>query len=231
MKKNYNGKFSNTTEQIKNSRRKVPFKRKFKHFIRVIKKSIFFRFIMLFLFCFIIFFSGRIYQSFIDKNEYTKLMEAQKAEIVAEYEIELRNQSNSYEAKINDIRVEYETADPEELIKIDSEYLAKMLDGYRYNDARALRTAIWCALNRVDHPAYPDSVKTVCEQPSQWMGYSSSNPILTDLYEIAEKEVRTWYNNYRPVSEDYVYMRWSSKEIILRDTWEIDKNTHYWQAG
>jgi hypothetical protein len=63
------------------------------------------------------------------------------------------------------------------------------------------------------------------------MGYSDDNPILENLYEIAIKELETWHNNYRPVNRDYVYLSWSSKEIVLRDTYEKGPNTRYWQAG
>ena len=234
-KAKYNGKFNqaNTPKQaqVKPAKVKVPFRRKVKRVARAIKHNRFYQIILYVLLCVLISFGTRIHQMNRDKIEYTELMEVQKTEIIAEYEAQMEAMRKSHREELNAVHASYQEESPEDLIKRDSEYLAKMLYGYRFNEPRDLRTATWCALNRVDNPAYPDSVKGVCEQPSQWMGYSSSNPVLTDLYEIAEKEVRTWYNNYRPVSEDYVYMHWSSKEIILRDTWENGKNTHYWQAG
>ena len=63
------------------------------------------------------------------------------------------------------------------------------------------------------------------------MGYSTDNPILNELYQIALTELQTWHNNYRPVSSDYIYMFWSSQNIVLRDTYEKKDNTRYWQAG
>ena len=63
------------------------------------------------------------------------------------------------------------------------------------------------------------------------MGYSDDNPILNNLYEIAIKELETWHSGYRPVGREYVYMNWSAKQIILRDTWEKGNDTNYWQAG
>ena len=80
-------------------------------------------------------------------------------------------------------------------------------------------------------PGFPNSVKEVCQQESQWIGYSNDNPILNDLYELAIEELTTWHNNYRPVNKDYIYMSWSSKEIKLRDTYEKSDSTRYWQAG
>ena len=71
----------------------------------------------------------------------------------------------------------------------------------------------------------------MCQQDRQWIGYSDDNPILENLYNIAIKELETWHNGYRPVTEDYVYMSWSSKEIVLRDTYNSTKSTRHWQAG
>jgi len=70
----------------------------------------------------------------------------------------------------------------------------------------------------------------VCEQPKQWMGYSDENPVLTELYDLALTELKTWYSGgHRPMSNDYIYLSWSSKEILLRDTFEENKNTNYWR--
>ena len=138
---------------------------------------------------------------------------------------------DAHKEEIQALRAEYENLTPEELLKQEGEFLARMLYAYRNNSERDLRTAIWCALNRTDSSGYPNSVKEVCQQPSQWMGYSDDNPILNDLYEIAIKELETWHSGYRPVGMEYVYMNWSAKQIILRDTWEKGSDTNYWQAG
>jgi hypothetical protein len=62
------------------------------------------------------------------------------------------------------------------------------------------------------------------------MGYSDENPVLEDIYDLALTELKTWHNGgHRPMSNDYIYLSWSSKEIILRDTFEENKNTNYWR--
>ena len=170
---------------------------------------------------------GRMKQAGVDKLYY----EGAIADITAGYEATILQMGDTHEEEIQALRAEYENLTPEELIKQEGEYLARMLYAYRNNSERDLRTAVWCALNRTDSPGFPNSVKEVCQQPSQWMGYSDDNPILENLYEIAIKELETWHNNYRPVNRDYVYLSWSSKEIVLRDTYEKGPNTRYWQAG
>ena len=181
--------------------------------------------------CIIIFFVGRGCQSHKDKLIYTELMEAQKTEIINNYEAKIAEINRLHSEELDNLRYEYETITPEELIKSEAEYIAKVLYGTAQNNTeRDQRTVVWCILNRVDNTAYPNTIKEVCEQPSQWMGYSDKNPILVSLYEIAIKELETWHNNYRPVSADYVYMSWSSREITLRDTYGKTGGTMYWQA-
>ena len=177
--------------------------------------------------CLVCFGLGRMKQAGVDKLYYEEAI----AEITAGYEATILQMGNAHEKEIIELRNEYENLTPEELIQQEGEYLARMLYAYRNNSERDLRTATWCALNRVDNPRFPGGVKEVCQQPSQWMGYSDDNPILNNLYEIAIKELETWHSGYRPVSADYVYMSWSSKEIVLRDTYEKSPNTRYWQAG
>ena len=159
-------------------------------------------------------------------------METQKAEIVDEYEAKIAEMDKLHLEELDNLRYKYETITPEELIKSEAEYIAKVLYGTAQNNTeRDQRTVIWCILNRVDNIAYPNTVKEVCEQPSQWMGYSDKNPVLASLYNVAMKELETWHNDYRPVNTDYIYMSWSSREITLRDTYEKGTNTRYWQAG
>lgn len=211
---------------------KIPFKRRFRRFIRKIKSNRFHQ-ILLFIFVgFIVFSFGRLNQASRDKNYYNELLVSQKEEIIAEYESQISDLQIAQAQAIQDIREEYENLTPEEVIQKEAEYIAKVLYGTAKNNSeRDQRTVVWCILNRVDNSAYPNTVQGVCEQASQWMGYSADNPILNELYQIALTELQTWHNNYRPVSSDYIYMSWSSKDIVLRDTYEKKTNTRYWQAG
>lgn len=212
--------------------KKIPLRNRIKQFKRTVRRNKYYRWALCALTCVIMFSFGRIYQSSIDKDKYAAKMEAEISEVVGGYEATILQLNDTHREQIMEIRNEYENLTPEELLKQEGEYLARMLYGTALNhDERDQRTAIWCALNRVDSPGFPGSVKEVCQQESQWIGYSDDNPVLTNLYNLAIEELTTWHNNYRPVSEDYVYMSWSSKEIKLRDTFEKSDGTRYWQAG
>ena len=233
--KQYRGKYSvaPVKKEVKpvSNKNKDNFHKKWNRFLRRVKRNTKYQVALWIVLCILISLVTRLHQSVRDKLIYTAMMETQREEIVAEYEQKMADLRLSYEEDIEVMRNEYENLTPEELIKQEAEYMARALYAYRDNSDRDLRTACWCMLNRVDNPSFPDSVKEVCQQPKQWMGYKDDNPILNNLYEIAYKELETWHSGYRPVNMDYVYMSWSSKEIVLRTTYEIAKNTRYWQAG
>ena len=212
--------------------KKIPLRSRIKQFKRTVRRNKYYRWALCALTCAVMFNSGRICQSSIDKEKYAKVMEAQKIDIVTNYEGRLTEMQQAHENELYGVRAEYENLTPEEQLKQEAEYIARVLYGTaRDHNERDQRTLVWCILNRVDSIGYPGTVKEVCQQESQWIGYSDSNPILNDLYNLAIEELTTWHNNYRPVNKDYVYMSWSSKEIKLRDTFEKSDNTRYWQAG
>ena len=161
--------------------------------------------------------------------------EKQIAEINANHEAEmavLRTELQSdYESKITELEQYYEYGGDVTQIEREAEYIAKVIYGTARNHVDSDKKAVvWCILNRVEHYAHPDTIVEVCEQPKQWMGYSNDNPVLTENYDLALAELKTWYNDgHRPMSSDYIYLSWSSKEILLRDTFEENKSTHYWR--
>ena len=145
--------------------------------------------------------------------------------------IELRN---DYEAEINSIKQYYEYGGDVTEIEREAQFIAKVMYGvYRpeHNDSH-LRAVAWCVFNRVDNPAYPNSVQAVCQQAKQWMGYSDDNPVIAKLYDIALTELKSWHNGVpRPMTADYVYLNWSSREIYLRNAFVEDRNTSYWRMN
>lgn len=161
--------------------------------------------------------------------------EKQIAEINANHEAEivaLRAELQSdYESKVAELEQYYEYGGDVTQIEREAEYIAKVIYGTARNHVDSDKKAVvWCILNRVEHYAHPNTIAEVCEQPKQWMGYSSDNPVLTENYDLALAELKIWYNDgHRPMSSDYIYLSWSSKEILLRDTFEENKNTHYWR--
>ena len=161
--------------------------------------------------------------------------EKQIAEINANHEAEiiaLREElQNDYNSKVAELEQYYEYGGDVTQIEREAEYIAKVIYGTARNHVDSDKKAVvWCILNRVEHYAHPNTIAEVCEQPKQWMGYSSDNPVLTENYDLALAELKIWYNDgHRPMSSDYIYLSWSSKEILLRDTFEENKNTHYWR--
>lgn len=204
-----------------------PFLSKAWHFIKKHRKPI--AYISL---CLAIAIGSRVQQASVDKQKYEFLLDQRIAEVSAEYEETIHQLKQEHYDEITSLRNEYETSTPEEQMRAEAEYVAKMLYGTALKHSeRSQRTAVWCVFNRVDTAGFPNTIQGVCQQEQQWIGYSDDNPVLESLYEIAYTELETWYNGYRPVTADYVYMSWSSDNIVLRDTYKVTKATQYWQAG
>jgi hypothetical protein len=161
--------------------------------------------------------------------------EKQIAEINTNHEVEmeaLRDELyENYVSQMAELEKYYEYGGDVSQIEREAEYIAKVIYGTARNHSDSDKKAVvWCILNRVEHHSHPDTIAEVCKQPKQWMGYSDENPVLEDIYDLALTELKTWHNGgHRPMSNDYIYLSWSSKEIILRDTFEENKNTNYWR--
>lgn len=136
-----------------------------------------------------------------------------------------------YESKIAELKQYYEYGGDVSQIEREAEYIAKVIYGTARNHAESDKKAVvWCILNRVEHHSHPNTIAEVCEQPRQWMGYSNDNPVLDENYDLALTELKIWYSGgHRPMSNEYIYLSWSSKEILLRDTFEENRNTNYWR--
>lgn len=50
----------------------------------------------------------------------------------------------------------------------------------------------WCILNRVDDERWPNTIKEVITQPSQFTGYLRSNPVDEELLWIANDVLERW---------------------------------------
>ena len=161
--------------------------------------------------------------------------EKQIEELTATHEEELitlrEELEESYAAQVDEIEKYYEYGGDVSQIEREAEFIAKVIYGTARNHADSdKRAVVWCILNRVEHYAHPNTVEGVCEQPKQWMSYSSDNPVLADIYELALNELKIWYSGgHRPMNNEYIYLTWSSKEILLRDTFEENRNTNYWR--
>lgn len=158
-------------------------------------------------------------QQHIDAERY----EIEKAELMAAHAAELESAVTRYYA-------ESEARDTTQ--RAEAEEIAKVLYGTaRFNNEHDQTLVVWCILNRVEHDNYPDTIKEVCQQEAQWMGYSENNPILSELYKVANTELERYYSgDYRPMSPEFIFMSWTEDEIVLRDRFEENARTHYWRA-
>lgn len=170
-----------------------------------------------------------LFQTVKYKRQIKEIM-AQHEEEMSLLRVELQS---DYDVRMTELRKYYEYGGDVSQIEREAEYIAKVLYGYYLvanHTVPDFRAIVWCIINRVEHYSHPDTVAEVCNQPNQWMGYSVNNPVLQDLYDIALDELKIWHNGgRRPVNNSYVFLTWSSSEILLRDTFEENKNTNYWR--
>lgn len=117
--------------------------------------------------------------------------------------------------------------------RADCEAVARVLYGTALHHSEdAQKAVVWCIINRVESSLYPDTIQAVCEQESQWMGYSAENPVIESLYEIADEVLSGWeQGGYRAISPDYLFLTWTRDEIVLKTTFTDGKNTHYWRVS
>ena len=71
--------------------------------------------------------------------------------------------------------------------------LAQML----YGEARGCTVnnqmkCVWCVLNRVDDPRFPDTIIGVMSAPGQFYGYSPYFPVWDNLYAVALDVLTRW---------------------------------------
>ena len=118
----------------------------------------------------------------------------------------------------------------EEMIDQEANLLAKVLYGVKDNSSDDLRTYCWCVFNRVDNPAFANTLDEVISQPNQWMRYNENNDILAKLKQIAREELLVWHDRAsRPCSSEYVYMDWTPNDIVLRNDFVAQRSTRYWR--
>ena len=71
--------------------------------------------------------------------------------------------------------------------------MAKMLWGEARGCTRDNQAmAVWCVLNRVDDPRFPNTIQGVLSQPSQFHGYSPDFPVWDELKEVALDVLTRW---------------------------------------
>lgn len=87
---------------------------------------------------------------------------------------------------------------PKEPEYIPNEKDVEMLAQVVWGEARGIpdktqqACVIWCVLNRVDHPAYPNTIEEVLTQPNQFHGYDMNFPATEELKELARDVLIRW---------------------------------------
>ena len=107
--------------------------------------------------------------------------------------------------------------------------MAKVLYGTaRYNSLEAQEAVCWVIINRTESGIYPNTIREVCEQTGQWMGYSTDNPVKAELFELARSVLeKAEGNGERPVSPEYLWFSWDPKSVTLRTSYEENNATMY----
>ena len=150
----------------------------------------------------------------------------------SEFEDQLRAERFRVEQEVaSRMRAEYgvDEAEAQALaMQEEAMTLAKMLYPMRNNTDLGLKSACWCAINRVDSQWYPNTIDEVCAQDRQWMGWSEDNPVVERLYNIALEALIQWHKGIHAVGADYLFLDWNTKEITLRTTFEGGRGCHYW---
>lgn len=97
-----------------------------------------------------------------------------------------------------------EAWDPDET---DVIALAQCLEGECGGCSVIQQQAVCCVVfNRVDSPDFPGTLMGVITAPKQFHGYSPSNPVRDDLYDLAYQEIVRWHNGEPGViGPEYLY--------------------------
>lgn len=112
--------------------------------------------------------------------------------------------------------------------------LAKMLYGEARGVASDMEKAacVWCVLNRVDDPRFPDTVLEVLEAPYQFAGYSRDYPVLPELEALAADVLTRYHaerdgeaNVGRVLPAEYCYFTGDGKHNYFTIGW---KDTEVW---
>lgn len=82
---------------------------------------------------------------------------------------------------------------------------------------------VWCVLNRVDSPDFPDDILEVLEQPNQFSGYSPSYPVDLELVALVEDVLDRWKlentavgNVGRVLPKEYVFFEGDGQHNYFR---------------
>lgn len=121
----------------------------------------------------------------------------------------------------------------EAALDADSEYGARLIYGYLKNGGITLAQAkaIICCVEARVLSGYDSSFIEAVRHPSQWQWYSDDNPVRDEDKELVKTVLRDLRKGKFPngFTEKFIYMEWTSGDIVLRDKWEKNSSTKYWR--
>ena len=92
------------------------------------------------------------------------------------------------------------------------------------------KAVCWCVFNRVDDSRFPDTIIGVVSAPLQLQGYSSSNPVWDNLYDIAYSCMVDWHNGEnRVLDEDMCWFSGWNRINRFRNAWRFEEATKFWE--
>lgn len=118
--------------------------------------------------------------------------------------------------------------EPWEPSEEDIAYISRTVWGeVRGCDEVEQRAQVWCVLNRVDDPRFPNTIKEVVTAPYQFQGYSPNNPV-DPFRDLAEEILILWHDGVREIPEDMVFCSGDGKHQTFRNSWERTAETRYY---
>lgn len=124
-------------------------------------------------------------------------------DLIESLQVELSNIEN-LEKIISDLNIELSTANekianmqdngiPIYFTEEEVNYIAKTVYGEALGCSKIQQSAVvWCILNRLDNGHWGNTIRSVVTAPSQFHGYSSSNPVTDEIRELVEDVLLRW---------------------------------------
>lgn len=158
------------------------------------------------------------------------------ATAMADYQAEQKAIEDAKNAELAAIAASEET-----IMKEEAEWCARIIygvknfiDKYHYSE-EDLYTLLRCVFNRVENQTNGfqglNTVEEIANQEgSQWTGYKSSNPVLSEYYKVAYAAVEEWHHeSYKPISNDFLWAELTANGIWLRNVYNADGYARRWR--
>lgn len=131
-----------------------------------------------------------------------------------------------------------EEATFDNMVKKQANAMAKMFYGIRNFEEKYayskvdFNTYARCVFNRVDSGSYSGDILEVINQKDQWVGYSDSNPVVTNYYNMAYEFINDWYSETtKPITNDYLWAELTPRGIYLKNDFNADGYAVRWRAS